>query len=110
MKLFRIRVSVSQSFLKAFQPGMYAHIQVPSLSNICCGLGAEWHPFTICSGDGRSDANSIEFIIAAVGDWTHAFFEMGKQAAAAEHVEAAAAAQLDSTTSQPVAGSSLLNI
>ena len=78
--LFRIRVSVSKSFMKLFRPGMYAQIQVPGLSNQCCGLGAEWHPFTICSGDGSSD-DSIEFIIAAKGDWTKAFFEVGKNAA-----------------------------
>ena len=82
-ELFRIRVSVSNRFISKFWSGMYANIQVPSLPG---SLGSEWHPFTICSGDemsvttGGGQEHSIEFIIAAAGDWTRALLALGRKA------------------------------
>merc|ERR1712232_1115823 len=42
-------------------PGAYAFINMPEYAYF------QWHPFTICSG---KDSDTVDFIIAGVGDWT----------------------------------------
>eukprot|EP00929_Paragymnodinium_shiwhaense_P026017 TRINITY_DN15573_c0_g1_i3.p1 TRINITY_DN15573_c0_g1~~TRINITY_DN15573_c0_g1_i3.p1 ORF type:complete len:870 (+),score=124.73 TRINITY_DN15573_c0_g1_i3:63-2612(+) len=50
-------------YLWNFRAGMYAFICLPEYAPF------QWHPFTISSG--KNDPN-VEFLIAAVGDWTKA--------------------------------------
>lgn len=49
--------------LWSFWSGMYAFICLPEIAPL------QWHPFTICSGP---DDETVDFLIAGVGDWTHA--------------------------------------
>eukprot|EP00930_Biecheleria_cincta_P078304 TRINITY_DN6572_c0_g1_i11.p1 TRINITY_DN6572_c0_g1~~TRINITY_DN6572_c0_g1_i11.p1 ORF type:complete len:938 (+),score=171.60 TRINITY_DN6572_c0_g1_i11:135-2948(+) len=46
-----------------FQTGMYGFLNIPEIARF------QWHPFTICSG---ADDETVNFLIAGVGDWTRA--------------------------------------
>jgi len=45
-----------------FRAGEYAVVCMPEYNRF------QWHPFTICSGQ---EDDTVDFLIASVGDWTH---------------------------------------